>query len=64
MCGRPPPLTWDRCGSYPCLFGLVVEWGIYWVYVGIAMEQFGKLGFCISRFRSGAWIRDITEVGT
>ena len=46
------------------LFGLVVEWGIYWVYVGIAMEQFGKLGFCISRFRSGAWIRNITEPGT
>ena len=44
------------------LFGLVVEWGIYWVYVGIAMEQFGKLGFCISRFQSGAWIQDITVI--
>lgn len=44
------------------LFGVVLKWGIFWVYTGIALEQIGKLGFCVSRFHSKAWICDITGV--
>mgnify|MGYP002801188548 CR=1 FL=1 len=43
------------------LFGLVLEWGIFWVYVGITMEQLTKFGAGVRRFRSRVWINDITH---
>ena len=43
------------------LFGLVLKWGIFWVYVGITMEQVTKFGAGVRRFRSRVWINDITR---
>ena len=43
------------------LFGLVLEWGIFWVYVGIMSEQFVKFGVGLRRLRSRAWIHDVTR---
>ena len=43
------------------LFGLVLEWGIFWVYVGIMSEQFVKFGVGLRRLRSRAWINDVTR---
>ena len=43
------------------LFGLVLEWGIFWVYVGIMSEQFVKFGIGLRRLRSRAWINDVTQ---
>ena len=45
------------------LFGLVFKWGIFWVYVGIIMEQISKFWVGVSRFRSRAWINDVTNLG-
>ena len=42
------------------LFGLALKWGIFWVYIGITMEQVSKFGFGVGRFRSRAWINDVT----
>lgn len=43
------------------LFGLVLRWGIFWVYVGIVMEQVAKFFVGLWRFRSRAWIHDVTR---
>ena len=50
------------CVSLPlaALFGLVLKWGIFWVYIGIAMEQIVKFGAGVRRFRSWKWINDVT----
>ena len=42
------------------LFGLVLEWGVFWVYVGISLDQLAKFVIGIWRLRSGAWINDVT----
>lgn len=42
------------------LFGLGLQWGIFWVYVGIESEQFLKFFWGLHRFRSRAWINDVT----
>ena len=42
------------------LFGLVLKWGVFWVYVGISLDQLVKFFFGIWRLRSGAWINDLT----
>lgn len=44
------------------LFGLVFQWGIFAVYVGICMENVVKFGFGVSRLRSRVWINDVTQV--
>jgi len=44
------------------LFGLVFQWGIFSVYVGICMENVVKFGFGVSRLRSRVWINDVTQV--
>lgn len=44
------------------LFGLGLRWGIFWVFVGISMEQLVKFWAGVSRFRSGLWINDVTQV--
>ena len=42
------------------LFGLVFKWGIFWVYVGISLDQIVKCALGIWRLRSGEWINDVT----
>ena len=46
------------------LFGLVFQWGIFWVYVGIMAEQFVKFGIGLYRLRSREWINDVTQFST
>ena len=48
---------------FAALFGLVFQWGIFWVYVGVFMEQAAKLGAGVRRFRSRGWIVDVTMAG-
>lgn len=50
-------------GALPlsALFGLVLKWGIFWVYVGVIMEQITKFLVGVPRFRSRAWINDVTQ---
>lgn len=50
------------CVALPlaALFGLVFQMGIFWVYVGIVMEQIAKFGAGVRRFRSQEWIHDVT----
>ena len=43
------------------LFGLVLKWGIFWVYVGVIMESTSKFFFGVPRFRSRVWINDVTQ---
>lgn len=42
------------------MFGLVLQWGIFWVYIGIVLEQVCKFTFGVRRLRSRAWINDVT----
>ncbi len=42
------------------LFGLVLKWGVFWVYVGISLDQLVKFFIGIWRLRSGEWINDLT----
>ncbi|WP_242956970.1 MATE family efflux transporter [Flavonifractor sp. An82] len=42
-------------------FGLVLKWGIFWVYVGVIMEQITKFLVGVPRFRSKVWINDVTQ---
>ncbi|MEG2420300.1 MAG: MATE family efflux transporter [Oscillospiraceae bacterium] len=44
------------------LAGLVFHAGIFWVYVGITMENVVKFFLGVSRLRSGEWIHDVTQV--
>ena len=43
------------------LTGLVLQWGIFWVYMSIELENLIKLGLGIWRIRSRKWIRDVTR---
>ena len=43
-------------------FGLVLKWGIFWVYVGMVSEYFIKFTVGLIRLRSGRWIRDVTRL--
>ena len=51
---------WAVALPLAALFGLALKWGIFWVYIGITMEQVSKFGFGVGRFRSRAWINDVT----
>jgi len=42
------------------LAGLVLQWGIFWVYVALSLEQVVKCVFGVLRLRSGKWINDVT----
>jgi len=44
-------------------FALVLRWNIVWVYVAVTVEQLVKSTLGILRFRSHAWINDITRAG-
>ena len=46
------------------LFGLVLEWGIFWVYVGMVSEYFIKFTVGLIRLRSGRWIQDVTRLSS
>lgn len=43
------------------LFGIVLKWGIFWVYVGLSMESVCKSFIGIWRLRSRRWINDLTR---
>ena len=45
------------------LFGIVLVWGIFWVYVGISMETICKSFLGVWRLRSRLWINDLTRAG-
>ena len=42
------------------LTGLVLKWGVFWVYVGISLDQVVKFFVGVWRLRSGEWINDLT----
>lgn len=43
------------------LCGLVWEMGILWVYLAMTLENVFKVFWGYSRYRSGLWIRDVTQ---
>ena len=45
------------------IFALVLRWDIVWVYIAITAEQLVKFTLGLTRFRSRAWINDITRAG-
>lgn len=46
------------------LFGLVFKWGVFWLYVGISLDQIVKCALGVWRLRSGEWINDVTVAKT
>ena len=51
---------WAASIPAAALFGLVLKWGVFWVYVGISLDQLVKFFLGIWRLRSGEWINDLT----
>ena len=53
------------CISIPwaAVCGLVLQTGVFWVYMAIAVEQIGKFFCGVWRLRSGKWVHDLTRVG-
>ena len=45
------------------LMGLVVKWGIFWVYMALVAEQIAKFIGGVRRLRSRQWINDLTRAG-
>jgi Na+-driven multidrug efflux pump len=43
------------------LVGLVAKLDILWVYLAIETENITKFFLGVFRFRSGAWIHDVTQ---
>lgn len=56
-------LTPMWCIALPlsALFGLVFHLSIFWVFIGIEVEQIVKFGVGLWRFRSKKWINDVTQ---
>ena len=52
---------WLAALPLAALFGLVLRWGIFWVYMAIEVENTVKLGLGLWRIRSRKWIRDVTR---
>ena len=52
---------WLAALPLAALFGLMLRWGIFWVYVGVVMEQVVKFGVGLRRLRSRLWINDVTR---
>ena len=48
---------------FAAVTGLVLKWGIFWVYMGLAAEQIVKAVAGVIRLRSRQWIVDITRAG-
>ncbi len=51
---------WIIAVPWAAIFGLVLGRGILWVYLAIVVEELIKCILGYLRFRSGAWIRDVT----
>lgn len=51
---------WAVAIPLAALFGLGLKWSIFWVFIGISMEQAVKFSVGVRRFRSGLWINDVT----
>ncbi|MBO5339626.1 MAG: MATE family efflux transporter [Oscillospiraceae bacterium] len=51
---------WTVAIPAAALFGLVLKWGVFWLYVGISLDQIVKCVMGIWRLRSGEWINDVT----
>jgi len=43
------------------LFGLILKWGILWVYLAMVSESAIKCVVGHLRYRTGKWIRDVTQ---
>ncbi len=54
-------LLWAVAIPLSALVGLVLEWGIFWVYMVRAVEQGLKVVLGVIRLRSGKWVRDLTR---
>lgn len=54
---------WLAAIPLAALAGLVLKAGILWVYLAKASENLIKSIFCVLRFRTGLWIRDVTVSG-
>lgn len=46
---------------FAAVMGLVLKWGIFWVYMGLSAEQIVKFFLGVYRLRSRRWINDITQ---
>ena len=51
---------WVVAVPLAALCGLVLDLGVLWVYLCIAMEELTKCILGFLRYRSGAWVRDVT----
>lgn len=54
---------WLVAIPFAAVTGLVLKWGIFWVYMGLAAEQIVKAVAGVIRLRSRQWIVDITRAG-
>lgn len=45
---------------FAAMAGLVWKWGVFWVYVGISLDNVAKCILGVKRLRSGRWINDVT----
>ena len=52
---------WVAALPWAALCGIVFGTGLFWVYLGLAVEQVGKFITGVWRLRSGKWIRDLTR---
>lgn len=55
---------WAVAIPLAALFALVLRLDVFWVYIAITVEQLVKSTLGILRFRSHAWINDITRAGS
>ena len=53
----------DDIAMLAALMGLVVKWGIFWVYMALVAEQIAKSIGGVRRLRSRQWINDLTRAG-
>ncbi len=52
---------WIIAVPLAALFGLVFDFGILWVYLAMALENLIKCILGHFRYRSGAWVNDVTR---
>ena len=54
---------WAVAIPFAAVMGLVLRWGIFWVYMALVAEQIAKSIAGVYRLRSRLWINDITRMG-
>lgn len=54
---------WFVALPWAALCGLVLQTGVFWVYMALVVEQVCKFVMGIWRLRSGKWVKDITRMG-